>query len=603
MNILNIEHVSKIFGEKTIFDDVSFGIHEGDKVGIIGINGTGKTTLLKIIAGIEEPDEGQVIRQNGIKFSYLPQYQEFPKGATVLSYVSAGQRQEEWNTESEAKSILNSLGVTDHDAQIEFLSGGQKKRVALARTLLEPSDVLIMDEPTNHLDEEMVTWLEDYLRKYKGVLIMVTHDRYFLDKVTNRILEISRGKFYSYDANYSKFLEMKAQREEMELASERKRQSIMRIEMEWAKRGCRARSTKQRARLERLEALKNGAAPVQDQLVELDSVETRMGKKTIELHHISKSYDGKTIIDDFDYIFLKNQRIGIIGANGCGKSTLIKMIAGLIAPDEGVIEIGETVRIGYFAQEEQDMDDSQRVIDYVKDIAEYIPTREGRISASQMLERFLFTPDMQYAPIGKLSGGEKRRLYLLGTLSSGINTILLDEPGNSLDIPTLTILEDYLNSFPGIVITVSHDRYFLDNVVDRIFVFDGNGRLRQYEGGYTDYLEARQREAAGEDESPVQRKSPDEKKGQNKEWKQNRSVKLKFSYKEQKEFETIDDVIAALEQKIEALDADIMANATNSGRLNELTQQKEAAETQLEEKMERWIYLNDLAEKIEAQKN
>ncbi|WP_281550130.1 ABC-F family ATP-binding cassette domain-containing protein [Murimonas intestini] len=603
MNILNIEHVSKIFGEKTIFDDVSFGIHEGDKVGIIGINGTGKTTLLKIIAGIEEPDEGQVIRQNGIKFSYLPQYQEFPKGATVLSYVSAGQRQEEWNTESEAKSILNSLGVTDHDAQIEFLSGGQKKRVALARTLLEPSDVLIMDEPTNHLDEEMVTWLEDYLRKYKGVLIMVTHDRYFLDKVTNRILEISRGKFYSYDANYSKFLEMKAQREEMELASERKRQSIMRIEMEWAKRGCRARSTKQRARLERLEALKNGAAPVQDQLVELDSVETRMGKKTIELHHISKSYDGKTIIDDFDYIFLKNQRIGIIGANGCGKSTLIKMIAGLIAPDEGVIEIGETVRIGYFAQEEQDMDDSQRVIDYVKDIAEYIPTREGRISASQMLERFLFTPDMQYAPIGKLSGGEKRRLYLLGTLSSEINTILLDEPGNSLDIPTLTILEDYLNSFPGIVITVSHDRYFLDNVVDRIFVFDGNGRLRQYEGGYTDYLEARQREAAGEDESPVQRKSPDEKKGQNKEWKQNRSVKLKFSYKEQKEFETIDDVIAALEQKIEALDADIMANATNSGRLNELTQQKEAAETQLEEKMERWIYLNDLAEKIEAQKN
>lgn len=603
MNILNIEHVSKIFGEKTIFDDVSFGIHEGDKVGIIGINGTGKTTLLKIIAGIEEPDEGQVIRQNGIKFSYLPQYQEFPKGATVLSYVSAGQRQEEWNTESEAKSILNSLGVTDHDAQIEFLSGGQKKRVALARTLLEPSDVLIMDEPTNHLDEEMVTWLEDYLRKYKGVLIMVTHDRYFLDKVTNRILEISRGKFYSYDANYSKFLEMKAQREEMELASERKRQSIMRIEMEWAKRGCRARSTKQRARLERLEALKNGAAPVQDQLVELDSVETRMGKKTIELHHISKSYDGKTIIDDFDYIFLKNQRIGIIGANGCGKSTLIKMIAGLIAPDEGVIEIGETVRIGYFAQEEQDMDDSQRVIDYVKDIAEYIPTREGRISASQMLERFLFTPDMQYAPIGKLSGGEKRRLYLLGTLSSGINTILLDEPGNSLDIPTLTILEDYLNSFPGIVITVSHDRYFLDNVVDRIFVFDGNGRLRQYEGGYTDYLEARQREAAGEDENPVQRKSPDEKKGQNKDWKQNRSVKLKFSYKEQKEFETIDDVIVALEQKIEALDADIMANATNSGRLNELTQQKEAAETQLEEKMERWIYLNDLAEKIEAQKN
>lgn len=603
MNILNIEHVSKIFGEKTIFDDVSCGIHEGDKIGIIGINGTGKTTLLKIIAGIEEPDEGQVIRQNGIKFSYLPQYQEFPKDSTVLSYVTAGQKQEEWNTESEAKSILNSLGVTDHGARIEFLSGGQKKRVALARTLLEPSDVLIMDEPTNHLDEEMVMWLEDYLRKYKGVLIMVTHDRYFLDKVTNRILEISRGKFYTYDANYSKFLEMKASREEMELASERKRQSIMRVEMEWAKRGCRARSTKQRARLERLEALKNGAAPVQDQLVELDSVETRMGKKTIELHHISKSYGDKKLIDDFDYIFLKNQRIGIIGSNGCGKSTLIKMIAGLTEPDEGVIEIGETVKIGYFAQEEQDMDDGQRVIDYVKDIAEYIPTREGRISASQMLERFLFTPDMQYAPIGKLSGGEKRRLYLLGTLSSGINTILLDEPGNSLDIPTLTILEDYLNSFPGIVITVSHDRYFLDNVVDRIFAFEENGHLRQYEGGYTDYLTAKQSQAAGEEESSVQKKGTDDKKAQNKDWKQNKSVKLKFSYKEQKEFETIDDEIAALEEKIEALDADIMANATNSGKLNELTQQKEEAEGRLEEKMERWVYLNDLAEKIEAQKN
>lgn len=603
MNILNIEHVSKIFGEKTIFDDVSCGIHEGDKIGIIGINGTGKTTLLKIIAGIEEPDEGQVIRQNGIKFSYLPQYQEFPKDSTVLSYVTAGQKHEEWNTESEAKSILNSLGVTDHGARIEFLSGGQKKRVALARTLLEPSDVLIMDEPTNHLDEEMVMWLEDYLRKYKGVLIMVTHDRYFLDKVTNRILEISRGKFYTYDANYSKFLEMKASREEMELASERKRQSIMRVEMEWAKRGCRARSTKQRARLERLEALKNGAAPVQDQLVELDSVETRMGKKTIELHHISKSYGDKKLIDDFDYIFLKNQRIGIIGSNGCGKSTLIKMIAGLTEPDEGVIEIGETVKIGYFAQEEQDMDDGQRVIDYVKDIAEYIPTREGRISASQMLERFLFTPDMQYAPIGKLSGGEKRRLYLLGTLSSGINTILLDEPGNSLDIPTLTILEDYLNSFPGIVITVSHDRYFLDNVVDRIFAFEENGHLRQYEGGYTDYLAAKQNQAAGEEESSVQKKGTDDKKAQNKDWKQNKSVKLKFSYKEQKEFETIDDEIAALEEKIEALDADIMANATNSGKLNELTQQKEEAEGRLEEKMERWVYLNDLAEKIEAQKN
>ena len=395
MNVLNIEHISKIFGEKVIFDDVSYGIHAGDKIGIIGINGTGKTTLLKIIAGMEEPDAGQVVRQNGIKIGYLPQNQAFPMEETVLSYVLKGQKQDVWNAESDAKSILNHLGLTDHEAVIGHLSGGQKKRAALARILIEPSDVLILDEPTNHLDEEMITWLEDYLKRYKGVVLMVTHDRYFLDKVTNKILEISYGKLYAYEADYSKFLELKAQREEMEMASERKRQSVLRMELEWAKRGCRARSTKQRARLERLEALKNGAAPVQSQTVEMDSIETRMGKKTIELHHISKSYGERRIVDDFDYIVLKNQRLGIVGPNGCGKSTLIKMIAGLIEPDSGNIEIGETVRIGYFAQEVPNMDTRQKVIDYVRDIAEYIPTKQGRITASQMLERFLFTPDMQ----------------------------------------------------------------------------------------------------------------------------------------------------------------------------------------------------------------
>lgn len=595
MNILNIEHVSKIFGEKTIFDDVSFGIQEGDKIGIIGINGTGKTTLLRMIAGVEEPDEGQIVKQNGIRLAYLPQHPMFPEDATVLSYAFDGIAENDWTLKSEVKSALNKLGITDHEMKIEHLSGGQKKKVALAKTLTSSFEILLLDEPTNHLDSEMISWLEDYLKRYKGVVIMVTHDRYFLDKVTNRILEISRGKLYGYEANYSKFLEMKAEREEMELASERKRQSVLRMELEWAKRGCRARTTKQRARLERLEALKNGKAPETDRLAEIDSVETRMGKKTIELHHVSKSYGERKLIDDFDYIVLKNQNLGIVGPNGCGKSTLLKMIAGLVEPDEGTIEIGETIRIGYFAQELPEMNTSQRVIDFVKDIAEYIPTKDGRITASQMLERFLFTPDMQYAPIEKLSGGEKKRLYLLSVLQAAPNVLIFDEANNDIDIPTMTILEDYLNSFQGIVITVSHDRYFLDNVVDRIFEFDGNGHLQQYEGGYTDYIEAKQKREVPKEEVKAKKSS-----GKN-DWKQNRPTKLKFSYMEQKEFETIDEDIAKLEEKLEKLDADMMANATNSAKLSELTLEKEVAEKQLEEKMERWVYLNDLAERIAAQ--
>ena len=595
MNILNIEHVSKIFGEKTIFDDVSFGIQEGDKIGIIGINGTGKTTLLSMIAGVEEPDEGQIVKQNGIRLAYLPQHPVFPKDATVLSYAFDGIAENDWTLKSEVKSALNKLGITNHEMKIEHLSGGQKKKVALAKTLTFSFEILLLDEPTNHLDSEMISWLEDYLKRYKGVVIMVTHDRYFLDKVTNRILEISRGKLYGYEANYSKFLEMKAEREEMELASERKRQSVLRMELEWAKRGCRARTTKQRARLERLEALKNGKAPETDRLAEIDSVETRMGKKTIELHHVSKSYGERKLIDDFDYIVLKNQNLGIVGPNGCGKSTLLKMIAGLVEPDEGMIEVGETIRIGYFAQELPEMNTSQRVIDFVKDIAEYIPTKDGRITASQMLERFLFTPDMQCAPIEKLSGGEKKRLYLLSVLQAAPNVLIFDEANNDIDIPTMTILEDYLNSFQGIVITVSHDRYFLDNVVDRIFEFDGNGHLQQYEGGYTDYIEAKQKREVSKEEVKAKKST-----GKN-DWKQNRPTKLKFSYMEQKEFETIDEDIAKLEEKLEKLDADMMANATNSAKLSELTLEKELAEKQLEEKMERWVYLNDLAERIAAQ--
>ena len=594
MNILNIEHISKIYGEKVIFEDASFGIQEGDKVGIIGINGTGKSTLLKMLAGEEVPETGQIIMQNNVRLAYLPQNPQFPENATILSYI------QDCEAEWKVQSNLTQLGITEYEKQIAVLSGGQRRKVALAKILAQDFDILLMDEPTNHLDEAMISWLEEYLKSFRGTVLMVTHDRYFMDKVTNRILEISHGKMYSYEANYSKFLELKAEREEMELASERKRQSVLRMELEWAKRGCRARTTKQRARLERLEALKNTVAPVGDQSVELESVETRMGKKTIELKHVSKKYGNQVLVEDFNYILLKNQKLGIIGPNGCGKSTLMKLMAGLVEPDSGTVEMGETIKIGYFAQEEQEMDERQRVIDYVKDIAEYINTKDGKISASQMLERFLFTPDMQYAPIGKLSGGEKRRLYLLGVLSSEINVLLLDEPGNNLDIPTLTILEDYLNSFAGIVVTVSHDRYFLDNVVDRIFEFTGNGKLQQYEGGYTDYLEAKARRNDSV-KQPVQTEKKEEKKTSAQTWKQNRTVKLKFTFKEQKEFETIDDDIAKLEEKLEKLEQEIMKNATNSGKLNELTSEKEEAEALLEEKMDRWVYLNDLAEKIAAQ--
>ena len=606
MNIINIEHISKIFGGKVIFDDVSCGISEGEKIGVIGINGTGKTTLLRVLAGLEQPDEGQVITQNGIRIAYLQQNPAFPEEKTVLSYVTDGMWDMDWTLQSEAKSMLNQLGIVDHEQPLAELSGGQRRKAALVRTLVQDFDVLLLDEPTNHLDNEMLTWLEDY----KGTVIMVTHDRYFLDRVSNRILELDHGKIYSYEANYSKFLELKVQREEMALATERKRQSVLRMELEWAKRGCRARSTKQRARLERLEALKAGKAPVSDATLEIEATAARMGRKTVELHHISKRYGEKVLIDDFDYIVLKNQRLGIIGPNGCGKSTLIKIIAGLIEPDSGSVEIGETIQLGYFAQEVPDMNTEQRVIDYIKDVAEYLPTKDGKISASQMLERFLFTPEMQYAPVSKLSGGEKKRLYLLKVIFTGANVYLFDELSNDIDIQTLTILEDFLNSFPGIVITVSHDRYFLDNVVDRIFEFDGNGHLQQYEGGYTDYLETKQKRTSQETSESGNAlfgksgkgKSEEGSSKSSRDWKQNRKTKLKFSYKEQKEFETIDDDIAQLEDGIAALEAEILTNATNPGKLNELMKEKEKAEHALEEKMNRWVYLNDLAEKIESQK-
>lgn len=637
MTIINIENVSKAFADKIILQNASYGIEENSKVGIIGINGTGKTTLLKMIAGLEETDEGQITRKNGLRIAYLPQNPEFPEKTDILTCVLQGSsvasggasglamgsnfEMDEWTRESEAKNILNRLGITDHNALIDHLSGGQKKRVALARTLMSPADVLILDEPTNHIDNEMATWLEEYLRKFKGAIIMVTHDRYFLDRVTNQILEVSHGNLYGYAVSteagnavsntnaagsaYTRFLELKAEREERELASERKRQTILRGEIEWAKRGARARTTKQKARLERLEVLKNTAAPISDASVAMEAVTGRMGKKTIELKNVSKGFGDRQLISDFSYIVLRGQRLGIIGPNGCGKSTLMNLLAGQLTPDSGTIEVGETIKIGYFAQEEALMDPNQRVIDYIRDVAEYIPTKDGSISASQMLERFLFDGSMQYSLIRKLSGGERRRLYLLRVLAQGANVLLLDEPTNDLDIATLTILEDFLETFDGIIITVSHDRYFLDAVVDRIFAFE-NGYLQQYEGGYTEYLEAKMRREAMQSASAPKTTAAVGKAaaaaGSSKDWKQNQPTKLKFSFKEQREFETIDDDIAALEDKLAAIEAQMEEYASSYTKLTELTVEKEQIEAQLEEKMERWEYLNDLAEKIANQK-
>ena len=591
MNILNIEHISKIFGDKTIFDDVSLGVHQGDKIGVLGVNGTGKSTLLKIIAGMETADEGEVIFGRGIRTAFLPQNPEFPDGAKVLSYVTEGKHDPDGGEPvSEAKAILTKLGICDFEETVDHLSGGQKKRVALARTLVDPADVLILDEPTNHIDNDMALWLEDYLKRFKGVLIMVTHDRYFLDRVTNKIAEIDKGKLYTYDSNYSGFLALKTQREEMELAAERKRRSLLRTELEWVKRGPQGRGTKQKARLDRYEQLKNMEGPGEARNVEMDSVGTRLGKKTIELHRISKAYGEKKLIKDFTYIILRDDRLGIIGPNGCGKSTLMKIITGRLVPDSGEVVTGDTVKIGYFAQENEDMEDDIRVIDYIRDVADYIQTPGGKISASQMLERFLFTPSMQYTPLSKLSGGEKRRLYLLKVLMDAPNVLVLDEPTNDLDIATLRVLEDYLDSFQGIVLTVSHDRYFLDRIAGRIFAFEGGGEIKQYEGGYTDYLRA---------VKPAEQTKPKEKTDK-KSWKQ-KDTRLRFSYKEQREYETIDEDIERLEEKIASVGQQMEENASQYKKLAELTEEKSKLEEQLNGKMERWVYLNDLAEKIQAQ--
>lgn len=624
MNILTLDDFSLAFGQRKIFDHCSFYLQEGEKVGIIGINGAGKSTLLKLIAGIEEPDSGKRILANNLVVRFLPQTPVFPAEETVLEAVLKGNRREENSTtiEADAKSMLTKLGVTDFDQPCGQLSGGQRKRLALVSVMLSPAEILVLDEPTNHLDSEMSDWLENALRKFRGAVVMVTHDRYFLDSVSGRIVEVDKGALYSYDANYSGYLELKMQREEMARATAKKRANILRTELEWVRRGAQARSTKQKARLQRFEEMKNMKDPVEDGRVEITSVSSRLGRTTVELYDLCKSYGDHTLIRDFTYLFLKNDRIGFVGPNGCGKSTLMKMIMGLEQPDAGRIEIGQTVKISYYAQETDAsvMNPNQRVIDYIRDEAEYVDTPEGKISAARMLERFLFEGEDQYGLLGKLSGGERRRLHLCRVLMSAPNVLILDEPTNDLDIATLQILEDYLDHFPGIVITVSHDRYFLDRIVRRIFAFEEGGKLQQYEGGYTDYALRRDENRAALDSvqkssknnsfaasSPGNAKTgsqasavndPAANSGTGANWKAGQKKKLKFTYQEQKDYESIEGEISALEEKIAALEADYMKYTHDFVKLGQIAKEKEEAEALLEKKMDRWMELEDLAARI-----
>ena len=639
MSLITIEHLTKSYTERLLFDDTAFSINEGEKVGLIGINGTGKSTLLKIVAGLEEPDDGSVVRRRNLYVRYLPQIPVFTAGDTVLDAIVRDNQDEPHfssreEIEASAKNILTRLGIYDFDEKVEHLSGGQRKRVALTSVLLSTADLLILDEPTNHLDSEMADWLEEYLKKFRGALLMITHDRYFLDSVTNRIVELDKGKLYSYQTNYEGFVKLKAERIDMAVASERKRQTILRTELAWMQRGARARSTKQKAHIQRYEALRDMDAPEFDKEVEMESISSRLGRTTVEVKDLCKAYGNKVLLKDFTYIFLKNDRVGIIGPNGSGKSTLMKMIAGWVQPDSGTIEIGQTVKIGYFSQENEAMDENLKVIDYIRNVAEYVQTKDGSISASQMLERFLFPGSVQYTTISRLSGGEKRRLYLLRILMDAPNVLLLDEPTNDLDIRTLTILEDYLDSFQGIVITVSHDRYFLDRMVRRIFAFEGDGNVVQYEGGFTDYQVAYlmkhpelsggngagrgsaggNRSGAGNSsagnaggsaqgaagETGVDEASGTAAKKSSQDGRAHQK-KLKFSFKEQREWDTIEDEIAGLEADLEALDGQIAESATDYGRLNQLMTEKAEKEALLEEKMDRWMYLQELAEKIAAQ--
>lgn len=589
MLLLSAEHISKSFGEKPLLRDVSLFLNEGEKVGIIGVNGTGKSTFLKIIAGLMQPDSGSITCGRGVRIGYLPQNPDFQNGTTVLEQALKGAPQAD---EHEAKTILTKLGIYDFDQDVGILSGGQKKRVAIASALMTPCEVLILDEPTNHLDNEMITWLENYLIRYSGAIVMITHDRYFLDRITNRIVEIDQASLFSYAANFTKYLELKAEREEMQAGTLRKRKSLLKKELEWAQRGARARGTKSRFRLDRIDELKEGVSVSEKSTLELSSMSSRLGKKTIELAQVGKAYGEQTILRDVSFIVLRDDRIGIIGENGAGKSTLLKIIHGDIPPDSGTVTIGETVRLGYFAQECGEMDPDQRVIDYIRDTAENIETPEGVFTASQMLEKFLFPGDLQWNTIGRISGGERRRLYLLRVLMDAPNILLLDEPTNDLDIETLAILEDYLDHFAGAVIAVSHDRYFLDRVVERVFAFQPDGTLEQYLGGYTDYVEQ-----VKDEQEPAPKKAAKSAFTDGRP----RQKKLKFSYKKEREFETIDEDIAGMEEELEDLSRQIDQAGSNFVLLQELLKQKEEKQAELEGKMERWVYLNELAAKIEEQ--
>lgn len=611
MILLNATDISKSYTASPLLSNLSYAINEGDKIGLIGVNGTGKSTLLRITAGIEDADSGKIILTGGVRIGYLPQAPAYDPEKTVLEQaVSYLTREIAAEGEYKCKSMLNQLGITDFEKKMNTLSGGERKRVAMAGIFTNECDILILDEPTNHIDSDTVEWLENYLKKFRGAIFMVTHDRYFLDRVTNVILELTGGRLYRHEGNYEVYLENRAAREEMVLATERKRRTLYRRELEWMRRGAQARTTKAKGRIDRFHQLEESKLVVNNAALEMKSVSSRLGKKIIELEHVSKAFDGVPVISDFSYTVLRNDRIGIIGENGSGKSTLLKLISGELQPDSGSVEIGETVKIGYFSQENEHMDKSRRVIEYICDIAHNVKTEDGYISASQMLERFLFPPHMHSIPVGRLSGGEQRRLYLLGILMSAPNVLLLDEPTNDLDIDTLCILEDYLDSFAGAVIAVSHDRHFIDRIAEKTFVYEGEGHIAEYPGGYSDWVERRAAGLAAEKnagKSGGKTAASDGKQtdstSQTGRTDAGRPKKLKFSYKEQREFETIDDDIAALESAIEEVDGRIAEAGSDYCKLQELTAKRDELTAALDEKMERWVYLNDLAEKIEAQKS
>ena len=593
--ILSAEHIKKSYTLKKLITDATLYIGEHERIGVVGINGTGKSTLLKLLCGMEEPDDGAIMRRSGLRVSYLPQMPDYSEPRTpVMQVLESAPKDVGAPDEYEARSLLMQLGISDFDADVRTLSGGQKKRVALAAALIRPVDLLLLDEPTNHIDASTIAWLEDRLAHYRGALMMVTHDRYFLDRVCTRIAELDGGSLYMHDGNFSYYLEQKAARLDMENAQARKRSSILRRELEWIRRGAQARSTKQKARIQRFEAMSAIAGPQEEQRLALTSTSARLGRRIIECEHVTKGMGGRRLIDDFTYTILRDERMAVVGDNGCGKTTLLRMLAGELAPDSGTVTIGETVRVGFFAQEFPKMDPKLRLIDFMRDIAEYVETPEGHFSASQMLEQFLFPPDVQYTPVERLSGGEKRRLYLASVLMASPNVLLLDEPTNDLDIATLEILEDYLSTFKGAVVVVSHDRYFLDRVAGRLFAFEEGGKIVQYVCPFSDYLDARAQQK--EERAAEKREAASAPRRE-------RTRELRMSFKEQREFETIDETIEKLQLELEQLEAQIEANASDFVKLTELSARQEAAQQALEAAQDRWLYLTDLHERIEAQKN